>query len=169
MNPSKSKFDRIKAKSKKSVCDIAYLSKFSFGSQNKNFYNKTFKGRKDVGVKYQNAHKEDYKEKLKNTTITNEDFAKVMKMYDSPSTFFYADPPYVVGGNAYKVHGVTPKEVCDVAKKMEGKVLISYDNRPEVRTACKGLKMKTVSTRYTLPSDSNNMKTKELLLANYKI
>lgn len=169
MTPSKSKFDRIKAKKNKGPCDIAYLNKLSFGAGGTSFGGKKkyHKKSKDVGVKYQNAHKEDYKEKLKNTTVLNQDFSSVMKKYDSAQTFHYLDPPYVGSDKVYKERGVTPEQVCTVARKMRGKVMISYNDHPAVRRACKGLRFSKVETRYTLSANTNNKKAKEVLITNY--
>lgn len=167
MTPSKTQFDRIKEKSNKSACDVAYLNKLSFGASGtsyggeKKYHHKS----KDVGITYQKAHKEDYKEKLKNTTITSQDFRKaIAKTKNIKSGVTFMDPPYFGSDKMYKERGVTPQEVCDVAKKMKGQVLITYNDVPEVRKSCKGLRMEKISSRYTLGSDSNNKKSKELLI-----
>jgi len=179
MTPSKEKFDRIKNKSNKTACDIAYLNKLSFGSGMNSFalgkipgyknegFKRRFPKRKDLGIKYQKAHQKDYKNKLKNTSIVNQDFKKVMEKNDSKNTLHYLDPPYYGSDGVYKERGVTPKEVCEVVKKMKGKVILSYNDHPKVRKACKGLKFKKVDTKYTLSSNSNNKKAKEVLISNY--
>jgi len=168
MTPSRNKFNKIKNKTKKSACDVAYLNKLSFGSNGTNYggEKKYHHKSKTVGVKYQNTHKDDYKEKLKNTQITSQDFKQVMKKADSKKTVHFLDPPYFGADKMYKERGVTPKEVCDTAKKMKGQVIITYNNHPEVRKACKGLKMQKISSRYTLGANSNNTKSKELLITN---
>lgn len=183
MTPSKRRFDKIKHKSRKSPCDVAYLNKLSFGSNgttfalgsnmHKKLKDKSYKkrwghiiGNKKVGISYQKAHKDDYKEKLKNATITSQDFRKVMKKADSSRTTHFLDPPYYGQDSMYKEKGVTPKEVCDTAKHMKGQVIITYNDHKEVRKACKGLKMHKISSRYTLGADSNNKKSKELLITN---
>jgi DNA adenine methylase len=123
MTLSTDKFNRIKNKSDKSACNVFYLNKLSYGAmmsspvtcsnpKNKESCERRWKRNKDKGMKYQKVHVDDYKEKLKNTTILNQDYKAVMKKYDSPKTLHYLDPPYVVGGKSYKVHGVTPEEVC---------------------------------------------------------
>jgi DNA adenine methylase len=168
MTPSKNRFNKIKNKSKKSACDVAYLNKLSFGAGGTNYRGekKYHKKSKTVGIKYQNAHTEDYKEKLKDTTITSQDFKKVMKKSDSTKTTHFLDPPYFGSDKMYKERGVTPKEVCDTAKKMKGQVIITYNDHKEVRKACKGLKIKKISSRYTLGAKSNNKQSKELLITN---
>jgi DNA adenine methylase len=176
--PSKAKFERIKNKKNKSACDIAYLNKLSFGSGMTSYalgkfmdknptgtYTKRFPmKKKDLGISYQQAHDKDYKNKLSKATITSQDFRAVMKKADSKKTVHFLDPPYVKGSEIYKEKGVTPKEVCDTAKQMKGQVIITYDNHPEVRKACKGFKTKRISSRYTLGADSNSKKSKELML-----
>ena len=174
MYPSKRRFDKIKNKKNKSVCDIAYLNKLSFGNGMKHYSeDKASRKAKDLGISYQNVHIEDYKRKMKDVKILNEDFRTVMKKADEPENFIYADPPYVIGGSSYKIHGVTPQEVCGSAKKLKrAKILISYDNRPEVRKSCSGLKQRTISHTYMLNNQkghSGGKKVKELLIANYPI
>lgn len=176
--PSKEKFNRIKSKSNKSACDVAYLNKLSFGGKNMNYamsktrgseaQKKRFPNKKTLGISYQQDHIEDYKEKLKNTTILNQDFETVMKKYDTKDTFFYLDPPYVGTEKVYKESkNISPERVCSVAKKMKGDVMISYNENKQVRKACKGLKFRKVTTQYSLNADSNNKQGNELLITNY--
>ena len=173
--PSKSKFNKIKAKSNKSTCDVIYLNKNSFGSSGTHYasdkHPNRFRNQKDLGIRYQKSHKEDYKNKLKNTKVLSQDYKSVMKKYSNKkSSFTYLDPPYVGSEKVYKEHeGVTPEDVCKMAKSVEGKVLISYNNHPRVKKACRGLHIKNVKTTYTLGADSNSKKASELLIANYKI
>ena len=178
--PNRKKFFRILNKKNKSACDISYLQKTSFGGKGKAYaldYRspeslKRFPKRKDLGIKYQNRHINDYIDKLKSTTITSQDFKKVMKKYSKKDSFTYLDPPYSKTGKIYKENGVTPKDVCDMAKSVDGKVLISYDNEKEVKKSCRGLRIKKISVpRMSLNTNMNN-KTKnvnELLIANYPI
>lgn len=168
MMPSRNKFNKVKSKSNKSACDVAYLNKLSFGSNGTTYggEKKFHKRVKDVGIKYQQAHKDDYKEKLKNTTITSEDFKKSMnRVKNIKNSVTFADPPYFGADGMYKERGVTPKEVCDTTRRMKGQVLITYNDVPEVRKHCsKGFKVSKISSRYTLGADSNNKRSKELLI-----
>lgn len=171
MTPSKERFDRIKNKPNKNACGVAYLNKLSFGSHmktiGKKFINESQYERDDVGIEYQKKHKVDYQKKLKNTKIENKDFKEVMKQTDSKDTLHFLDPPYFESDKMYKEKGVTPKEVCDIAKQMKGQVIITYNDHPEVRNKCSGLKMEKISSRYTFGADSNNKQSKELLITNY--
>jgi DNA adenine methylase len=188
MKGSKSKFNRIKNKKNKTPCEIKYIAQWSFGTNTnakryvldgdkkkklKKYGNRFREKDKTFGIKYQNAHKEDYKEKLKNTKILSQDYKKVIKRYgNKKSSFIYADPPYVGTEKVYKEHeGVTPEDVCQIAKSIDGKMLISYNDIPRIRKACRGLRIKKVNTKYTLgaDNDSKNKSAKELLIANYPI
>lgn len=180
MKQSKRRFDKIKGKQNKSVCDIIYQQKLSFGqtgdhyvlnknNRNRETYKKRYPNRRDLGIKYQNSHKEDYREKLKNTKLLRQDFKQVARRYATKSDdFVYADPPYLGSDKVYKERGVTPKEVCDEAKKSKAKWMISYNDHPEVRKVCSGgkLRLHKVSTIYTL-NRAANQKRKELLITNY--
>lgn len=186
MKGSKAKFNRIKNKKTKSACDVKYIAQWSFGTNtnakryvldgNKKSklkkYGKRFRENdKTFGIKYQKSHKNDYKEKLKETKILSEDYKKVIKRYgNNKKSFIYADPPYVGTEKVYKEHeGVTPEDVCKIAKSIDGKMLISYNDHPRVRKACRGLHINKINTKYTLGADnkSKNAKAKELLITNY--
>ena len=163
LNPSKSKFNKIKNKSKHSSCDTMVLHKHSFGADGKYYAN-------HHGLR-NNTFTDLHAEKLKKTTVLNQDFRAVMRKYDTNNkTVIYLDPPYVKGGDNYKIHGVTPKEVCDAVKKLKkAKAIISYDNNPEVKRSCKGLKISTISFKYSDPKNGgiSNKKKTELLIKNY--
>ena len=164
LNPSKSKFKKIRDKNKHSACDTMNLFKHSFGADGRAFAN-------HHGLR-NNTFTDAHAEKLKKTTVLNQDFRKVVNKYKgSPKTVIYLDAPYVKGGDTYKVHGVTPKEVCDSVKKAKAKVVISYDKNAEVKKSCsnKGLKFHTVSFKYSDPNKggiSNKLK-QEYLITNY--
>jgi len=164
MVPSKNRFDKIKKKSNKSACDVKYLNRLSFGSGGTSYPNKKFHKGSKIDNKYQKSHKQDYQEKLKNTNITSQDFKQVMKKADSKKTVHFLDPPYYEQDSMYKEKGVTPKDVCDMARKMKGQVIITYNDHPEVRKSCRGMKQRKISSRYTLSPNSNNKKSKELLI-----
>jgi len=80
-----------------------------------------------------------FKDKLKNpkwvekfTKITeteNMDFEVLIKMYDSPTTYFYLDPPYWKTENYYSNHDFDVNDhtrLANVLKSIEGKFSLSY-------------------------------------------
>jgi len=156
---NKEKFNNLKNKLNKTACEVIKLHKHGFSGRPECYADKG-------GKKFNNTMDEKNIEKLKKTKVLCQDFKKVMEKYDSKDTLFYLDPPYVEAGGAYATHGVTPEEVCNVAKKMKGKVVISYDNNKKVRKACKGLKFRKLTVPYTAPGGKRFDK-KELLITNY--
>ena len=86
-----------------------------------------------------------FKNKLKNPKwikmferidfVENMDFQDVIEKYDSPTTYFYTDPPYyIVGeGNYYSNHDFgrqDHKRLADCLLKIEGKFSLSYYDFP---------------------------------------
>jgi DNA adenine methylase len=69
------------------------------------------------------------------TFIENMDFEEVVKKYDSPSTYFYMDPPYWKTENYYSNHDFDSedhKRLADVIKNIEGKFSLSYYDFPQL-------------------------------------
>lgn len=61
--------------------------------------------------------------------IQNLDYKDVIKTYDSESTFFYVDPPYMGKEKYYINHDFNEKthqELSDVLNNIKGKFLLSY-------------------------------------------
>lgn len=160
---NKGKFNKIKNRSNKSACDVIKMYKHSFSGTGNSFVEKGHKFNTELLT-------EQHKEKLKKTKILNQDFRKVLNKYNRRGNLIYLDPPYVKAGSAYKKHGITPQEVCDAVKKVKkAKVFLSYDNNPEVRRDCKGLKKHKISVPYSNPKGgtySNKNGKTELLLEN---
>jgi len=102
-NPEKSKFIDLKGK---------YHSKFT------SFKNK--------------LSKPDWVEHfLRITDVENMDFQDVIEKYDSPTTYFYTDPPYyIVGeGTYYSNHDFGRKDhqrLAEVLNNVQGKFSLSY-------------------------------------------
>ena len=71
--------------------------------------------------------KEAYKLRLKNVTVECYDVLKVIKAYDSPTAFFYLDPPYV-SANQGHYSGYKEEDfikLLDACANMQGKFLLS--------------------------------------------
>lgn len=75
-----------------------------------------------------------FAERFKSVQIENLPAVEVIKKYDTPDTFFYCDPPYVmdtrVGGSRYQCEMTDEEhiELSEVLKKVKGKVAISGYN-----------------------------------------
>ena len=63
------------------------------------------------------------------THVENMDFADVITKYDSPTTYFYVDPPYWKTENYYSNHDFDREDherLADSLKSMKGKFSLSY-------------------------------------------
>src|ERR1700719_1454300 len=79
----------------------------------------------------ENAHK-----RLQRVQIESLPYEQVLEKYDRPSTVFYLDPPYW-GVNLYKFN-FSPADFKALAArltKLQGKFILSLNDRPEVREA----------------------------------
>jgi DNA adenine methylase len=106
-NPEKSKFIDLKGK---------YRSKFD-----------SFKN------KLTNPNWQKYFEKI--TTTENMDFQQVIEKYDSPTTYFYADPPYYKTEDYYANHefGIeTHERLATTLKSIKGQFSLSYYDFPQL-------------------------------------
>jgi len=115
---------------------------------------------------------EPISERLKDVTILNQSFEKVIKKYDTPRTFFYLDPPYESKEESDYPDYVTPEMVWDSVKNIKGYVMLSYNDSTKIRGLFKSWKIKTIKTKYVdMPDKPRDMgyKTKtELIIMNYQ-
>lgn len=112
--------------------------------------------------------------KLKMAKVLNKDFRSVLRRYNRPDAFAYLDPPYYKVKNDYDYHRVHPREVCGALRNFKGKFLLSYNDHPEVRSACVGFFVKSIPTVYSYGCDPSrahycNRHKRELLISNYRI
>lgn len=153
---------------KKSVCSYLQSSKMSFTGFCENGFSNT-KKRKMSKVK---KNCEIYQEKLRSTKILNQDWKTVADKHCTGSKdVCFLDPPYVKKSFKYREEGVTPKEVCEWANTAKAKVLITYDDRPEVKRACdlKNLHIKKLPIKYSLTTGQlgHQKRVNELLIKNF--
>jgi DNA adenine methylase len=67
------------------------------------------------------------------TFVENEDFQTVVEKYDSPTTYFYMDPPYWKTENYYSNHDFDSKDherLANCIKQIKGKFSLSYYDFP---------------------------------------
>ncbi len=67
------------------------------------------------------------------TFIENQDFQTVVEKYDSPTTYFYMDPPYWKTENYYSNHDFDSKDherLATTIKNIKGKFSLSYYDFP---------------------------------------
>ena len=113
-----------------------------------------------------------YQSRLKhNTTLLNQDYAVVVNTYDSPTTFFFFDPPYektraIYGYGEHKDFDFN--KLLEVLRGIRGKFLMTINDSPNMRNIFKEFKIKTTRV-YARWSRKTKKATdrKELLITNY--
>jgi len=91
-----------------------------------------------------------------NATITNEDFVKCMKRWDSPETFFLIDQPWNRSYYEQKFSSfnrdsvaVYDNEIIDLCRKIEGKFIITT-RKENQRMIKSGFKNKLIRSEYVV-------------------
>jgi DNA adenine methylase len=105
-------------------------------------------------------------ERLQGVSIQHDSFEALIERYDSPSTVFYCDPPYLDKESTYRVDGFAHGDLAAALHDIEGYALVSYTDRPE------GLypDWDEVTREYTHDSGKDDGRTKavtERLLCNF--
>jgi DNA adenine methylase len=108
------------------------------------------------------------------TFVENQDFQYILKKYDSPSTYFYLDPPYWKTENYYSAHDFDSKDHIRLAQSLleiKGKFGLSYYEFPQLLEwypkdkytwDSKGF-MKAAAAKIGVPQNEGT----ELLIMNY--
>lgn len=108
----------------------------------------------------------EYKNRIKDTIIKNEDYKKIIHDYDSIDTLFYLDPPYENSKGLYKNFYIDYKEMRDILKNIKGKFLLSINGSPYIRKVFKDFKIKQIELK-TRAQDRFIKPRVELLIKNY--
>lgn len=120
---------------------------------------------------YQSACKaiKSFAERMKNVMIDNRDFREVIQVYDSPTTLFYVDPPYI-GREKYYAGGFTEQDHRDLAKMMnnlQGKAIISYYDHPLLNELYPNWRREYFTAPRQVVNGNNNTAV-EMILMNYE-
>jgi len=120
----------------------------------------------------------DAREKLKDVEITSEDYAKVVRANDKPSTFFFLDPPYE---NSTKQMGYAEhadfdfERLADTLKHIKGKFLMTINDSPRIRDLFSAFYTKpfvadtNLNTANFTKGKNKGYERKELFIANYPL
>lgn len=115
-----------------------------------------------------------YSERLEGSEIFSRDAVELIKLKDSPTTFFYIDPPYVSSEcGHYKGYTSTDfQRLLDVLGKIEGKFLLSSYPEPELLAAraAYGWSTKDIEAIVAVSGKRKERKAKtECLTYNYSL
>ena len=114
----------------------------------------------------------ELQDRMANVVVENQDFETLIKHYDRPDAFFYADPPYFSTEDMYEVGFGWDDHVRlrDTLKSIKGKFLLSYNDCPEIRELYEGFSLFDFSRTHSMAQRYEAGKEfKELLIGNYDL
>ncbi|MEJ1378187.1 MAG: DNA adenine methylase [Candidatus Sedimenticola sp. (ex Thyasira tokunagai)] len=104
--------------------------------------------------------------RLANTYIEHLSWEQVVKKYDRPHTLHYLDPPYWETEGYGVEFGFEHYEVMSqLAREVEGALIISINDHPDIRRVFDGLHMRQVGINYTV-GGGGGAEAKELIIWN---
>lgn len=107
--------------------------------------------------------------RLSSTTVENRPWQKIIESYDRPHTLFYADPPYwLTEGYGVPFELEEYEQLAKFAQSIEGTLIISVNDHPEMRRVFADLPMKSVPIRYTVGGNDKAADRAELIIGNWK-
>jgi len=112
---------------------------------------------------------EDLHSRLAGVVIECLDWEAFIRRYDRPRTLFYIDPPYWGSETDYGRELFSREEFGCLAEALagiEGRFLLSINDRPEIREIFGRFDMEDVETSYSLPGGGKAKKAGELIVSN---
>jgi DNA adenine methylase len=112
---------------------------------------------------------EKYQDRLKNTTLLSQDYASVIRRYDSKDTFFFLDPPYEDSKDLYKKGAFDHERLAKVLRNIKGKFILAMNDSSNVRRIFKGFRQTPIKVRGRGNFGVGVGFRNELLISNYKL
>jgi DNA adenine methylase len=106
--------------------------------------------------------------RLDRVNIENLDWERCLRLYDSPETFFFLDPPYI--GGSIKNYEAWTREHCEhlreVLEGLKGRWLLTINDSEETRSVFNGLRLLSLKRRLTIRNNTGSQKEyAELLIS----
>ena len=114
----------------------------------------------------------ELEDRMANVVIENQDFETLIRHYDRPDAFFYADPPYVSSEGMYETEFGWADHVRlrNVLSKIKGKFLLSYNDCAEIRELYGGFSVFDFSRLHSMAQRyAAGKEFRELLIGNYDL
>lgn len=113
-----------------------------------------------------------YKNRFKDVVLYNESYETVILKHDSPTTFFYFDPPYEHSTKDVRDYrDINLIKFRDLLKTLKGKWLVSLNDSPFIRELFKGFIIEEIivpaCSGKTSKSNVGNKNRNEVLIMNY--
>lgn len=173
---SRSNFEKLAALEPSSLTDLQraarflYLQRLAFGGH---------VSKRTFGVSAQNPARFDFTklvpmleaihDRMAGVVIERLPWAEFLTRYDRPGTLFYLDPPYYGSEGDYGRDMFKREEFEEMAgrlRALQGRFILSLNDRPEVREIFAGFAMEAVTTTYTISGGAKAKKAGELIISN---
>lgn len=144
-----------------------YLQKLAFGGrvENQSFGTATTSGPRLNLLRIEEDLSQAHL-RLQGAVVENLPWDAVIRKYDRPHTLFYLDPPYWQTEGYGVEFGMDQYEImADLAKSVEGSLVISLNDHPDIRRVFDGLHMESLAIRYTVGGGAGTA-ARELLIWN---
>ncbi len=103
--------------------------------------------------------------RLSRVFIEHLPWVKCIEKYDRPHSLFYCDPPYwETEGYGVDFAFEEYERLSELARSIEGSMIISVNDHPEMRRVFKGFNMETLKINYSLGSKYGKAALKKELL-----
>lgn len=108
--------------------------------------------------------------RLDRVTVTDMGYERLVKRFDRANAFLYLDPPYFGHEYVYEMPFGNDDHLRlrSVLEGFDGKWLLSYNDRPEIRELYRGFRIEEVDTRYSALGLPNGIRKTELIIMNYE-
>jgi len=110
---------------------------------------------------------ERLRQRLQTVVIENLDWMDCISRYDRPGTLFYLDPPYWGGEGDYG-SGIFQRgdfqRMADRLRAIEGRFVMSINDRPEIRAIFEWAEIEAVETTYSVGNVDRREAARELLI-----
>lgn len=146
-----------------------YLVKVGFGSKIINPSFGTSKGKSNLNVDKIHEDIMNTYERLKRVTIENKSFEDIIRIYDSPETLFFMDPPYRNTCDYAVGHFEDGKyiKLSELCKGMKSKFIMTINNDELIKELFQDFNMIEHNVRYSLSKDINGRRRYgELIITN---
>jgi len=110
-------------------------------------------------------------ERLRGVSFESVDVARLLDLYDRPTTLFVVDPPYVDLAQPYAVRFLEADHarLADALARVKGTWLLTYNDCPAIRRLYRGSSIRPLAARYTIGCNSasgGSADARELLISN---
>ncbi len=173
---SRQNWDWLQATKAETLTDVQraarflYLQKLAFGGKvDDQSFGTITTGRPRFNLLTLEQDLADAHIRLVNTTIEHGSWEKIIERYDRPHTLFYCDPPYwQTEGYGVDFGFEHYERMAELARSIDGTMIISINDHPDIRQVFSGLPVKEVEYSYTVGGAGNASDCVELIIGNWR-